>query len=240
MRRALPLAAALLALALCPRVATAKDTDSGLRRDPKELGRVIILPFLDISGERQEAKDEYRETALSEVEGRFRKHAIPYFKREELSTALTELKLVPTDEEDRAKAKLKLLAEHLKARYVITGTIHDAKSGLRKRGFFGEETKAGQAKVQFRVFDASTGRYAEEMELTATSTARASALTQGIFSRANKLRVKAVRDATKKAMAAFLKPFPKVHDEDPGESFLFSAVEQAAVSKAAGGTTGKE
>jgi hypothetical protein len=224
---------ALLALAICPRVATAGDTDS-IRRDPKELGRVVLYPFLDVSGDRQEAMEEYRETALSEVEERFRRHGVAYFKREELSKALAELKLVPTAEEDRTKTKLKLLADTLKARYVITGTIHNSTSDSRKRGLFGEETKEGQAKVQFRVFDAKSERYIEEMELTASSKARAKGFTQGIFSRANKLRVKAVRDATKKAMAAFLKSYPQVYDQDPGESFLFSAVEQEAVAKSTG------
>jgi hypothetical protein len=206
------LAGALICLSAGLRVVVAKDRVAPTR-DPKELGRVAILPFLDISGERQEAKGEYRETALSEVEERFRKYEIAHVSRQEMEAALTVLKLVPTDEEDRTKAKLQTLADHLKVRYVVTGTIHDASSGRKRRGVWGEK-KAGQAKVQFRVFDATTERYVEEWELTAASVARGTLETQ----RANKLRVKAVRGATQKSMAAFLAPFPKVHEDDPAES----------------------
>lgn len=180
-------------------------------RDPKELGRVAILPFLDISGEKQEAKTEYRDTTLAEVEERFQKHEIAFVPRAELQEALDTLNLVPTDEEDRTKEKLKRLADHLKVRYVVTGIIHQSGSDVRRRGAFGKEQKVGDAKVQFRVFDGSTGRWSEELERTATSTARAN----NAFQRSNKLRTKAVRDATKKSMELFLAPYPKVHDEVP-------------------------
>jgi hypothetical protein len=185
--------------------------------DPKGLGRVVIVPFLDLSGEQHEAKEQYRETALGEVEKRFRKYDIAYVPREETQAALTALKLDSTDEEDRTRASMKTIADYLRARYVVTGTIHDANSGWRQRGFLGGQTKAGQAKVQFRVFDATMGRFAEALEGTVTATARAKAFSSGAFSRASKLRMKAVKDATKKAMLPFLKPYPKVHDEDPAE-----------------------
>lgn len=187
------------------------------KRAPSELGKVVIVPFIDLSGERQEEKDEYRVTALGEVEERFQKYEIAFATREETEAALREVAINPKDEEDRTKPKFAALAERLKARYVVTGILHDAKSGISQRGAFGAATKAGQAKVQFRVFDATTGQYRDELELTATSTARASGLTSSVFTRSNKLRVKAIRDATQKAMAAFLKPYPKVHDKLPDE-----------------------
>ncbi len=186
----------------------AAETPKG---DPKSLGRVAILPFLDLSGERQEDRGEFRETALAEVEERMRKYEIQYVTREEMTRALASLKIVPTDEEDRTKAKLQLLADHLKSRYVVTGTIIDAKSEFRRNNGF-QPPKANQAKVQFRVYDAVSQRYAEDMEDVATSTARGNA-----FQRSNKLRVKAVRDATKKSMERLLKPFPKVHEDDPDD-----------------------
>jgi hypothetical protein len=187
------------------------------KRSPSELGRVVILPFLDISGERQEKKDECRETALSEVEERLRKYDIAYFAQAQVADACAALKPTPSDEEDRTKPPLKSLADRLNARFVVTGVIYNADSDLRRRGTFGEERKTGQAKVQFRVFDAAEERYVEELEMTANSTARAKGFSSGLFSRSSKLRVKAVRDATQKAMASFLAPYPKVHDEDPAK-----------------------
>lgn len=206
------LALGVLALAVSVGAAPKKKVE---KRDAKELGRIAIVPFLDISGERQEEKDEYRKTALSEVEERFQKHEIAYVPAEELERALVALKMSPKDEEDRTKTRLVELAKQVQARYVVTGTIHDATSGIKQRGAFGDAHKAGQAKVQFRVLDVKAGAWDESRELTATSTSRAKAFSSGLFSRSNKLRVKAVRDATKKAMAAFLEPYPKLHDDLP-------------------------
>lgn len=208
--RSMMAVAALLLLSL-PALTADREKE---KRDPKELGRVVILPFLDISGERQEAKSEYRDTVLDEVEERFLKHEIAFVSRAELGEALKSMGMAVTDEEDRTKPRFKDLAERVKARYLVTGIIHGAGSGISRRGAFGEAHKAGQAKIQLKVFDAQENRYVEEMELTATSTARAGAF-GGVFTRSNKLRVKAVRDATKKAMAALLKPYPKVHDSVP-------------------------
>jgi len=192
----------------------AKEKPNG---NPKELGRVVIVPFLDQAGEKRESKDEYRDTALEEVETRFKKYEIDYVPQDEVKHAMGDLHMVATDEEDRTKAKFKSLADTLKARYVVTGIIFDTNSDFRRKGSLGSERKTGEAKVQFRVFDAKEGRYAEELELTATSAARARAFESPLFRRAGKLRVKAVRDATMNAMAAFLKPYPKVHDEVPDD-----------------------
>lgn len=207
--KALARVCAILTLAV---MATAAGADDKGKHSPSELGKVVIVPFIDISGERQEDRDEYRSTALAEVEERFQKYEITFATREETEAAMREVSLNPKDEEDRTKPKFAALAAQLKASFVVTGILHDAKSGISQRGAFGAATKAGQAKVQFRVFEAATGQYRDDLEMTATSTARANALTSSVFTRSNKLRVKAIRDATQKAMATFLKPYPKVHD----------------------------
>lgn len=193
-------------------IASPSHADPKPTGDARSLGRIAIVPFLDISGEQQEARAQYRETALSEVMERCKKYEIAFVPPADTAAAMDELKMSAADQEDRTKARFKELADRLKVRYVLTGVIYDAKSELRQNTGF-EPPKAGQAKVQIKVFDASSGRYAEELEATATSTARG-----GLLHRANKLRVKAVRDATKKAMAPFLKPFPKLHDEAPESS----------------------
>lgn len=209
--QALTLIATLLLVPASLRAADKKKE----QRNPKELGRVVIVPFLDISGEKQESRDEYRKTSMEEVEERFQKHEIDFVPAADVEAAMSTLKMSPSDEEDRTKARFKQLADQLKVRWVVTGIIHGAGSGYSQRGFFADPGKAGQAKVQFRVFDAEQERYAEELESTATSTARAKGPYGGAFTRANKLRVKAVRDATKKAMDLFLEPYPKVHDSIP-------------------------
>jgi hypothetical protein len=185
------------------------------QRDPKELGRVVIVPFLDITGDDQEARTEFRETALAEVEERFLKHEISFVSRADAATAMKELGMNPADEEDRTKSRFKALAEKLKASWVVTGTIHDSGSGVGRRGSLGNASKEGKAKVQFRVFDAQAGQWAEDKEDTQIATSRSNAPFGGAFQRASKLRVKAVGDATKKAMDRFLAPYPKVHDSVP-------------------------
>jgi len=202
----------VFALAVSAYAAPKKQVE---KRDAKELGRIAIVPFLDLSGERQEEKDEYRKTALSEVEERCLRYEIAFVPADELERAMAALKMSPKDEEDRTKSRLGELAKQVKARYVVTGTIHDAKSEIKQRGSLGDARKTGQAKVQFRVLDVEAGLWDENKELTATSTARAGAFSSNLFTRANKLRVKAVRDATKKAMAAFLEPYPKLHEDLP-------------------------
>src|SRR5688500_14553231 len=114
----------LLAVTLSLTLLTGASAKEGApdRRDPKDLGRVVLLPFLDITGARGEKRDEYRETAVDEVEERFKKHEIAFVTREELAKALALLKMAPSDEEDRTKPRLKVLADHLKAQWVVTGT----------------------------------------------------------------------------------------------------------------------
>jgi len=210
--------------------------------DPVALGRVVILPLLDHSGvpERSATKigpsdpqatgDQGREAALAAVEAEFRMRGIEYVRRAELAAALAALKLDPAREEERAPARLKVLAGALKADVVLTGVIEQASAGWRRRGVLGEGT--AEARVRFRLFDARTGREMDGVELTGTSDARAKTPPTRSDSRLQKLRAQAVREATTKALAAFLQPYPPLYSEDPGEAFVVYATRPDAEGRA--------
>jgi hypothetical protein len=204
---------------------------------------VVILPFHDrianggAESERKEPAEEgdagapYREAALALVEARFRMHGIEYVRRPELAAALARLKLLPERAEDRAPARLRALAHALAARAVITGVIEQASGDWRRRGVLGEGK--AEATVRLQIFDVRTGRFAEGGELTATAIARSKEIPSRSSSRAQKLRARAVREATNKSLAAFLKPYPTLYEKDPGETFIVYATPAGSDTSAA-------
>jgi hypothetical protein len=242
MVRAISTAGLLLTLALAPRGALAAVFSAGTS-DPRALGRVVILPFLDSSqagGAGDERQDDAgqeadaaldREAALAQVEARFRMHGIEYVRRAELAAAVARLSFVPTREADRAPARLKALASALAARTVVTGIIREASADSRRRGLLGEGK--AEATVQILLFDAHTQQFSQERELTATAAARTKQLPSRSPSRMAKLRARVVREATEKALAVFLKPYPLLYEEDPGETFVVYPTRHATGTSAA-------
>jgi hypothetical protein len=228
MLNAFPAAGMLVALLLGPPGVPAGSYSGST--DPVALGRVVLLPFLDntqaptsaarpADASRQPSDSEIsREAALSLVEAECRMRGIEYVRRAELAAALAPLKLALAREEERTPARLKALASSLKANYVVTGIIQQARADWRRRGLLGEAT--AEARVQVRVFDVRAGRYVDGIELTATADARSKTTPSKSALRTQRVRAQSVRDATRKALEAWAKPYPLLYEEDPGEEFV--------------------
>ena len=193
-------------------------------RNPTELGRVAIVPALVATAGKPEGRSDLAEIVLSEIEERFRRYDIAYVPRSEVMAALAAVGLVPSDPEDRVKAKLQELADHLKVRYIVSSAIADLGSksetipvytpslgGTGVGTFSSYSVSSKQGKVQFQVFDGSSGRYVEDLQM-----AKLADLPKR-EGKASRTVEKSVRNATKGAMELFLKPYPKVHDQDPAK-----------------------
>lgn len=227
MHRSFSAVGLFLCLIAAPNPAPAAEPNRG-SSDPSTLGPVILLPLIDRAPRRPEAgerpageaarEEPCREAALSRIERAFRQHGIEYVRRAELAAALAALKLGLDREGERTPGRLKVLAGALKARYIVTGTIEQAGGDWRRRGLLGE-AKA-EARVALSVFDAQAGRAREGAELTATAVTRSKTPPSRSDSRLQKLCNQAVREATERALDAFLKPYPRVFAEDPGEAFV--------------------
>jgi hypothetical protein len=166
--------------------------------------RVAIVPFLEVDGVPPESRAAHREMALAETEACCRKKGIAFVPREEMTTALEALQLVPSDVEDRTKARFRELAERLQVRFLVTGDVENVRSVGRPRGSYGGERESVHARVRFRVFDAAASCYVETWELIGTAIAR----DEGhLLCRSGALRNRAVREAAREAMGRFLREF---------------------------------
>jgi hypothetical protein len=200
------------ALTLLPKASASEAAPGGAAGAS---GVVVVLPLLDATGTRPEARDDYREAALAEIEARCRKAGIALVGREALSAALTELRLAPSDAEDRTKSRLAELAHRLQARYIVTGVIEEALCLGRYRGAFSDQKETGHARVRLRVFDVAAGGYVEEWELTGSGRARDEGYLAG---RSQRLRCRAITETTRESLTRFLTACPPVLAREQRES----------------------
>lgn len=200
-----------LLLALCVAFAPVPVVADG--GDAAAPDRVAVLPLLDAGGARPEAKDDYREAAVAEIEARCRLASIPLAGREEVTAALADLRLATADAEDRTKSALLALSERLHSRYILTGVIEAAIRVGRYRGPFSDQRETGHARVRLRVFDATTGAFVEAWEWVGAARARDDSFP---VTRSRGLRCRAVRDATRDALSRFLTAGPHVPAREAG------------------------
>lgn len=166
-------------------------------RDPKELGQVVIFPFLERAG-----GNEYRQLIIDEVSETLTKRKVGLVPRENVAAAMRKLELSADEEQARTPTQLKRLAEELGTRYVITGVLYDAKVDFQAAGSYAQDVVS--ARIQFKVFDAMDGHFLDELERTVTAAPKG----LGLRSRTNQKK-KAVQEATRKSMETFLAPYPE-------------------------------
>ncbi len=186
-----------VALLVASSASTLAKKEKVTPKDPKELGRVAVVPYRERGG-----GNEYRQVILDEVEESLTKHKIETVPRQEVSAAMQKLRLSVDNEEVLSPEQLVSIGKAVNARYLLTGVVHQVDfQDVAERGVV---VKLPSARVQFQVFDVSAGLFQDDLGRTVT------AQPQGLgLRKSESQRTKAVQQAAKNSMRDFLAPYAK-------------------------------